>query len=105
MASADSKRLKSIGRGPEKAGVGGSIPSLATILESIICSVILETAMLVWRNAASQAQFPPAQDTDRLRIYPPRLWTALRAMPSLEAMRPRNVHLPVTRREEQNCLR
>ena len=31
IASADSKPLKSIGREPEKASDGGSIPSLATI--------------------------------------------------------------------------
>ena len=31
-------------RGPEKAGVGGSIPSLATTLESSSCGNVLETA-------------------------------------------------------------
>ena len=32
MTSIDSSQLRRFGSGPEKAGVGGSIPSLATIL-------------------------------------------------------------------------
>jgi hypothetical protein len=59
-------------RSPEKAGVGGSIPSLATTFsntyshpEHVVCSILFQFQIQVCRNL-------PHHKMDRTCVYPPR---------------------------------